>query len=202
MIFCLFFHNIFPEAIDNLLLNFISENVKKQMAKLLSMCVGTDPAALWIYSFWIYLPLCRKLQVKILHWKVVTLNVSFKWSRVFHKFLTDSTQINDTRKILLKKTFFLSPLFLKTDWQNASSSAYLVIRAQKSYVRETESRCFFFKDPVPHTCPNCLDNATFCSWKELVNIVLQTAILIPGMARPLGCHVKKLKKTNILCWEL
>lgn len=24
------------------------------MAKLLSMCVGTDPAALWIYSFWIF----------------------------------------------------------------------------------------------------------------------------------------------------
>lgn len=146
-----------------------------------------------------YLPLCQKLKVKILHWKVVTLNVSFKWSRVFHKFLTDSTQINDTRKILLKKPFFGSSVFNDTDWQNASSSAYLVIRARRVML---ESCCFLFKDPVPHSCPNCLDNATFCSWKELVNIVLQNAILIPGMAKPLGCHVKKLKKTNIFCWEL
>lgn len=41
-----FFHSIFPEATDSFLLNVIYEIVKNQMAKLLSMCFGTDPAAL------------------------------------------------------------------------------------------------------------------------------------------------------------
>lgn len=43
-----------------------------------------------------------------------------------------------------------------------------------------------------HTCPNCLHNAMFCRWKMLGNIVLQPAILIPGMAISLCCHVEKI----------
>lgn len=41
-----FFHNICLEATDNFLLNVIYENLKNQIAELLSMCVGTDPVAL------------------------------------------------------------------------------------------------------------------------------------------------------------
>lgn len=62
---------------------------------------------------------------------------------------------------------------------------------QKRYVTGTRSCCFLLKDSVCQNCPSCLNNETFCSWKELVNIVLQSAVLIPGMARSLCCDVKK-----------